>query len=406
MADDFTLVRSKKHTGPKNHSQYYKKTNDSHFFKGRKTNSTKYTNSVVTSIFSSIDERQQTLENDPNYDKYINAYPDPKIMDSLIKEVCELFEIQNPEEEKWFIEIEAVSIYRDRLCIKDNKKPIFSDTLSQQIIIVKPCKAESLPNTYAVVISRHDKNEKIEDIFIDSFNTKNGFNDFIKNNKCNLNSPFNTDDNVQKSNSLLYSCINTNDEKRRGEIIENYNSIQPIWSFVKVPKDFKRNKIDFHHVPCPDEYKNTSEYGFRDINYIPLILRENEGTKIAINENFEGFIPTIIENFINGSLHDDIMTINFHRTLLLWNNLVYRGYHMKFYIRPKNTDKSNIVNFMNNLKLQMEEQRDYIINSIVDGNALVKIKPRPHIVKLLGNEYNKVKNTKNYYRKNNSYSKK
>lgn len=391
--NDFTLVKSRKHS-----SRNYNNSKNSTSFKERKTNSTN--TKLATSVFSIIDERQKTLENDSNYDKYLNVYPDSEIMNSLIKEVCELFDIQNPEEEKWFIEIEAVSIYRDRLCIKDKRKPIFSDTLSQQIIIVKPCKAEMLPNKIAVVVSRQDKDKIIDDTFISSFDTKNGFNDFIDENKNNLNSPFNTDDNVRKSNSLLYACINTNDEEKRGEIIENYNSIQPIWSFVKVPQDFKRNKIDLHHVPCPEEYKNKSAYGFRDINYIPLILRENEGNKIAINEHFEGFIPTIIENFINGDLNDEIMTVAFHKTLLLWNTRVYRGYHMKFYIRPNNIDKTDITNFMNNLKSQMEKQKDYISKTIVNNNILVKIKPRPHIVKLLGNEYNtKIKTSKKQQKK-------
>lgn len=136
------------------------------------------------------------------------------------------------------------------------------------------------------------------------------------------------------------------------KIVSRYNSLHPVWSFIRIPDNFtKENKIE---VPFVRVNK-------RAINDLTVNLKDTKASREqnlhVIDPKFEdGYISCLIIDFVRGGLPNYISAIVFSKTIGIKQSNYFRGYRLR--ILP-NTGDVTI----------MKQCKDFIENDFIKSHT-------------------------------------
>ena len=119
--------------------------------------------------------------------------------------------------------------------------------------------------------------------------------------------------------------IAANNVRNVNGIVSQYNSLHPVWSFVKVPMHAtKETKIDVPFIRVSGRAINAIDINLKDTR-----ANCNLGINIIDPDFNDGYIPRIIMDFITGSLPQDICSVAFNKTIAVNGSTYFKGYRLR-----------------------------------------------------------------------------
>ena len=129
---------------------------------------------------------------------------------------------------------------------------------------------------------------------------------------------------------LLNKIRNCPDHMDRKKLISEYNSLQPIWSFVKTDDC----------TIIPDRLINRRVKN--DISFNLKITKYDDDIIYPIDENFvNGFIPNVVMRFFFGKLSPEIIAIMFSKTVAVRGKFCCIGFRLRIIV--KDGTNTNII---------------------------------------------------------------
>lgn len=347
----------------------------------------KYKN-LIEKLFDNLDNKSNILMNENEIMKKIFETPISQ------SEYIEALEIANSThgESPWFCESEAQDIVYDLRRRSYGLKPIMSTTFSDPIIIGNFIDSEKylveeimLPEKIALICEwQTEKSEwKLEVVNVmrtvsDFWNTYKILSKSSGESESYFSLPLKGNEEKSKNifNSLIESGKRLNDDedsvnidiknqKNVRAIVTEYNSLFPVWSFVKIPKDsIKDNK----KIEVPFIRINGQAINEININLKDTKTNIKHGIRIMGTDFSQGYIPKLILSFIGGNLPNDISAIVFSKTIAINGNIYFKGYRLR--ILTKNTDYQSLTKCKEYLQTQFISEN---INECNYSKCVVRI---------------------------------
>ncbi|AGC01823.1 hypothetical protein H012_gp641 [Acanthamoeba polyphaga moumouvirus] len=127
--------------------------------------------------------------------------------------------------------------------------------------------------------------------------------------------------------------IDKNLQNRVNAIVANYNSLHPVWSFIKVSELGKKNNIQVPFIRKNHRAVNDININLKDTKF------NSQRNIYTMNKSFtEGYIPFLVFDFIRGQLPDDIRAIVFNKTIAVHGNSYFKGFRVRVLTK---TDESS-----------------------------------------------------------------
>ena len=318
--------------------------------------------------FKAASTKMNPYEYFQEYDKRNTILSDEKeIMDKIFKmpisqsEYAEALQIAKNtygEDSLWFCEVEAQDIVWDLRRRSYGLKPIMSTTFTDPVVVQSVDQSVDipddlfadeimLPEPIALLCEwQVDKNEWKSEV-VSVMKTVNDFwstYQTLEKSGKETESPFARPlkGNEEKS-ELIFASLIASGKRRHGieddtvdvndplsknisAIVISYNSLFPVWSFVKVSEDItKESKIE---VPFIKD--NTGQ----KINEINVNLKDTKanyqhGIRTISADFTQGYIPKLILSFIGGNLPSQVSAIVFSKTIAVNNNTYFKGYRLR-----------------------------------------------------------------------------
>ena len=265
----------------------------------------------------------------------------------------------------WWAQTEAEDIVRDRRLISKGMRPVHSTTLAERIIINLPCTKRhiynnnnhkhpinqfkinhSLPQSIALVCEwlvpeTTNWNSKviaimntIEDfwIVINTFSQEfpralRGFDNKATELLHSLMRPggaSRTSGLADKNNNDELINITEKNKTRINSIVSKFNSLYPIWSFIRVRSDTTlKSKVEVPFIRNKGRAEN-------DININLKETKSNltQGIKVLDDTFCYGYVPRLILDFVRGALAKEFTAIVFSKTIAVLGR-VYKGYRLR-----------------------------------------------------------------------------
>lgn len=145
-------------------------------------------------------------------------------------------------------------------------------------------------------------------------------------------------------------------------IVAQYNSLHPVWSFVKVPIGAsKETNIAVPFIRNKDK---------RAINTLDVNLKDTRnnvsaGINIISPDFSDGYIPSIIMDFIRGTLPKDITAIIFNKTIAVNGSTYFKGYRLR--VLTRTPDQASLIH----CKSYLESEFIYNISNEHDYSKCV-----------------------------------
>ena len=128
-------------------------------------------------------------------------------------------------------------------------------------------------------------------------------------------------------NSILHNVKtgNINDEVR--EQINRFSKLHPVWSFIRLSND----QSDEKNIPDPIMRDNNNR-AINDININTKIVNSPK----VISDNFDkGLIENIICSLVGGYFPEEIISVQFTKTIAVQNRFFHEGYRVRIIINSK-----------------------------------------------------------------------
>jgi len=248
----------------------------------------------------------------------------------------------NTDSDDWVAQIESYSIVIDEHLKKAGIEPLFSFTYKEITLLDDLCKIQPIKNVillpYPVALVCEWKNdtkwEKTVSTIMrttdDYDNTIDKFNsDVDKESKLTL--PLKGKELMAKSifEKLLNSGKKTLDDsvvietetKTVSNIVAQFNSLYPVWSFVRVDGI----KMDPRSIEVPFIRTNNKSINDININLKDTKTNQKQGIRPIDNNFRSGYIPYLVQDFINGKTPDYISSIVFSKTIAVSGRTYYKG---------------------------------------------------------------------------------
>lgn len=151
--------------------------------------------------------------------------------------------------------------------------------------------------------------------------------------------------------------ISANNVRNVNGIVSQYNSLHPVWSFIKVPAHTtKETKIDVPFIRVNGRAVNAIDVNLKDTR-----ANCNLGINIIDPDFNDGYIPRIIMDFIMGVLPQDICSVVFSKTIAVNGSTYFKGYRLRVLTqRAEQSVLGNCKNFLENQFVKsISEKNDY-----------------------------------------------
>ncbi|AUV58296.1 hypothetical protein [Bandra megavirus] len=273
-------------------------------------------------------------------------------MDLAILHVLDRF---GGSENDWYTIQESEDFANDTRLIENGCKPGFSDTYrNYPRPIQKANKSDlyfpmPLPDPIALVSEWQNEDKNWQSVVVAIMKT---IQDFWKvmhhlhddaSASCRFALPLTGKENDANKmfSQLISSGRSINDQiiidkslqRRINNIVANYNSLHPVWSFVKV-SDLNNTK----DIEVPFIRKNCR--AINDINVNLKDTKNNNSKDIYPMDNTftKGYIPYLIFDLVRGQLPADVSAIVFNKTIAVNGNSYFKGFRVRVLTK---TDETN-----------------------------------------------------------------
>ena len=303
-----------------------------------------------------------------------------------LKYVCEK---EGLDDTDWGAGVEATNMIYDKCRIAQIKKPIYSSTLTEPVIlnqdadsnnasIVDMESAGKYPLTYTIALVYEWQTDTgdwksvtvsimrtIED-FWQTINTLSGcsagadskFMSALKDKESQADSIFSSlisngkkhygDDDVvditpNRNPRFASNQRGYNNVVDVRKLVSQYNALHPIWCFVKIDDKIADTITTKDNIQVPFVRENG-----RSINDITVNLKDTKAnTALGIrplDEDFKfGYIPMLVMDFVRGSKKlNNVSAITFGKTIVVNGTTYYKGYRLRVLVDDtKHLDKCN-----------------------------------------------------------------
>ncbi|AGF85467.1 hypothetical protein QJ854_gp315 [Moumouvirus goulette] len=145
--------------------------------------------------------------------------------------------------------------------------------------------------------------------------------------------------------------IDKNLQNRVNTIVANYNSLHPVWSFIKTSDLAKRNNIQVPFIRKNHRAVNDININLKDTKF------NGQRNIYTMNKTFtEGYIPFLVFDFIRGQLPDDIRAIVFNKTIAVHGNSYFKGFRVRVLTK---TDEYSC----------LQKCKNYLENHFIDNHS-------------------------------------
>lgn len=303
------------------------------------------------------------------------------ITQSEYAEALEKAENTYGQDSDWFCQSEAQDIVYDLRRISHGLKPIMSTTFTDPIVvghsinIVEKCNEEEimLPAPIALLCEWQVGNNQWKEVVVNVMKTVK---DFWTTYQILGQSARETDSyysiplkgNEEESEKIFASLIASGKRRQGIEddmvdvndpqgknisiIVSSYNSLFPVWSFIKVSAETtKDSKVMIPFI------KDSSGQKVNEININLKDTKANiqHGIRCMSADFTYGYIPKLILSFVGGDLPSHISAIVFSKTIAVNNTTYFKGYRLR--VLTKTADYTNLL-----------KCRDYLQNKFVQEN--------------------------------------
>lgn len=311
--------------------------------------------------------------------------------DEALKFVCDKYGAKNTD---WYAVSEATNIVHDRRRIEKGLKPILSDTLREPIVVnfPDPIQYEEEPIDDEIV-----EDESVEELLdgklhplphamalICEWQSDSGKNEWKSKTVAVMK---NVDDFWTVINSLICEGsdskftlplegkeplakeifakliasgrkrneddvvdIESHNQKKVTAIISQYNSLFPVWSFVKVADNVTiDSKIEVPFVRVNGRVGNEVSLNLGDTK-----VNAQNGIHVMNSDFSDGYLVMLLLNFIGGVLPDEIQAIPFSKTIAVNGTRYFKGCRVRILL--KSTDQKSLTGIKNYL------EKDFIQN--------------------------------------------
>lgn len=337
-------------------------------------------NKGIIDPFVLADNKIVIFEKEKNVmNKLFSSVISEKEYNEEIKSMCDKY---LTDDDDWYTISEVHSIIIDKKRKEMGLEPILSDTLSTPIVVeirTENSGETPFPNKIALVCDWQEKKNNGETewkkntvaILGHQKEYNDAINEFTQGNTA-YGSKFSTalSVNSQTDADRIFSKLISSGKKNSGfkdndidaddavkidqkdnvtikKIVAKYNSLFPIWSFFKVNESATKN--DELEVPFIRVEKDGKSISVNDININLKDVKSNmlHGIRIMDEKFSEGYLPFLVNDFVNGLLPKEICGIVFSRTIAVKGTIYFKGYRVRVLVNdPKSLQ--NCKNFLMN----------------------------------------------------------
>ncbi|QGR53821.1 hypothetical protein [Moumouvirus maliensis] len=151
--------------------------------------------------------------------------------------------------------------------------------------------------------------------------------------------------------------IDKNLQNRVNAMVADFNSLHPVWSFIKVSDLVRKNNIQVPFIRKNKRAVNDININLKDTKF------NSQRNIYTMNKSFtEGYIPFLVFDFIRGQLPDDIKAIVFNKTIAVHGNSYFKGFRVRVLTK---TDESSCLmrckNYIENhfIENHSSSEKDY-----------------------------------------------
>lgn len=320
-------------------------------------------NKMIMSIVPSVnEERECLLEVCQYYDYPVTVMDNGSIVSKK----------DNLPVSNWYFLVEAQNLFYDKQRQKMGLKPIFSEMLSEPVILVgrKPIELPFKIGLFVIYREDNSAKDKKRQELVNVISTDKDYWSVIgtihqHGRRSGFSSPL---EGKEEEASLLFrKLIDSTNKNSDFDNIDKFIAMHPEWAFVRLPKSYKEGDV----VSIPF-IKNSQDKTVNDINFNLIETNALTQEKVQLMNDYfdDGFIPNLILHFISGKLHSSINTIIFHRSIYRDSGkgrdnriIYYRGYRTRILADTTSKDKLNDCksflekNFINEISKSLRNNR-------------------------------------------------